>query len=169
MLVLGIDPGSTATGYAAVTRRSGRYHLVEAGVIRTRVKEPIPMRLLTIHTQLRVVLERVQPEEVAIESIFRHRSSESALRLGQARGVALLAVAQQGMDATPYNPMVVKKSVGGHGGAKKADMIRVVSRLLGLAKPLPSDAADAAAIAITHIVNAGFQNRLAQISKGRNP
>lgn len=167
MVVLGIDPSSTATGVAAVYRKANRYVLIEAGVIRTRVKDPIPNRLLTIHTGLREVLERVKPDSVAIESIFRHRSSESALRLGQARGVALLAVAQQGLDATPYNPMQVKKSVGGHGGAKKADMIRVVTRLLNLAQPLPSDAADAAAIAITHLVHATFNARLAQAGKGR--
>lgn len=160
MVVFGIDPGSTATGYAAIHRKAGRYLLLEAGVIRTRVKEPIPKRLLTIHNGLDEALARIKPDEVAIEAIFRHRSSESALRLGQARGVALLTVAQHGLDATPYNPMVVKKSVGGHGGAGKDEMIRVVSRLLGLSEPLPSDAADAAAIAITHLVNATFNNRL---------
>jgi len=168
MLVFGIDPGSTATGYSAVQRRAGRYVLVEAGVIRTRVKNPIPKRLLTIYTGLREVLSRLNPDEVAIEAIFRHRSSESALRLGQARGVALLAVAQQGLDATPYNPMVVKKSVGGHGGAGKAEMARLVSRLVGLAEPLPSDAADATAIAITHLVNATFNARLSNAQRGRS-
>ncbi|MFT4975224.1 MAG: crossover junction endodeoxyribonuclease RuvC [Myxococcota bacterium] len=160
MVVFGIDPGSVATGYAAVHRKAGRYILLEAGVIRTRVKEPIPMRLLTIHTGLTEALARLKPDEVAIEAIFRHRSSESALRLGQARGVALLAVAQYGLDATPYNPMTVKKSVGGHGGAGKAEMVRIVSRLVGRTEPLPSDAADATAIAITHLVNATFNARL---------
>ncbi len=160
MLVLGIDPGSTATGYAAVHRKAGRYVLLEAGVIRTKVKRPVPERLLTIHTGLVEVLERVQPDCVSIEAIFRHRSSESALRLGQARGVALLAAAQQGLEVTAYNPMTVKKSIGGHGRAGKGEMVRLVSMLVGRSKPLATDAADAAAIAITHLVNHTFTARL---------
>ena len=169
MLVLGIDPGSTATGFSAVERRAGRYHLVEAGVIRTNAKQPIPTRLKIIYDGLMEVLTRIQPQTCAIEAIFRHRSSESALRLGQARGVALLAVAQHGLEITAYNPMVVKQTVGGHGGAGKAEMVRVVSRLTGLTKPLPSDAADATAIAITHLINYSFNARVQGAIKGEEP
>ena len=165
MLVLGIDPGSTATGFAAVQRRAGRYHLLEAGVIRTNAKQPIPTRLKIIYDGLIEVLERVQPETCSIEAIFRHRSSESALRLGQARGVALLAVAQCGLEVTAYNPMTVKKSVGGHGGASKEELSRVVCRLVGRAEPLPSDASDATAIAITHIINHSFNARVQQATQ----
>lgn len=150
MLVFGIDPGSVATGFAAVRRRSGRFQLEGHGVIRTRSSDPIPERLRAIHEQIAEALARFEPDEVAIEAIFRHRSSESAIRLGQARGVALLAAAQAGLPITDYNPSTVKKTIGGHGRAGKPEMIRLAARLLGLSDPLPSDASDAAAIAMTH-------------------
>ncbi|MDG1478088.1 MAG: crossover junction endodeoxyribonuclease RuvC [Myxococcota bacterium] len=158
LLVFGIDPGSTATGFSVVYRESNRFVLVDAGVIRTRVKDPIPTRLKVIHDGLTEALEKFKPECVAIESIFKHRSSESALRLGQARGVALLAAAQHDLEVTAYNPMTVKKSVGGSGRAAKAEMVRLVARLVG--KQLPSDAADATAIAITHIITSAFTSRV---------
>ena len=169
LLVFGIDPGSTATGFSAVYRQSSRFVLVEAGVIRTRVKDPVPVRLRTIHEGLVAALERIKPECVAIEAIFRHRSSESALRLGQARGVALLAAAQHDLEVTAYNPMTVKKCVGGTGRAGKAEMVRVVARLVG--EKLATDAADATAIAITHIINNAFASRVAgaQSRTGRTP
>ena len=162
MLVLGIDPGSNATGYALLRRTAGRMSLVEAGVVRTRRADGVPERLRCIHAGLVEVLARLQPDEVAVEAIFRHRSSESALRLGQARGVALLAAAQAGLPITEYNTMTVKKTVGGHGRAGKPEMVRLVGRLLGLSEPLPSDAADAAAIAMTHLLQGGIHARLAR-------
>ena len=106
------------------------------------------------------VINRTQPDTAAIESIFHHKSSESALRLGQARGVALLAVAQAHIDVSDYNPMTVKKSIGGHGRASKKEMIRMVTRLLGLSTPLSSDAADAAAIAMTHMAHRKFHDKM---------
>ena len=145
-------------------RQASRFVLVEAGVIRTRVKDPIPTRLKVIHEGLASALERIKPEQVAIEAIFRHRSSESALRLGQARGVALLAAAQQDLPVTAYNPMTVKKCVGGSGRAGKAEMVRLVARLVG--EKLPSDAADATAIAITHLINSAFASRVAGAKTG---
>ena len=160
LLVFGIDPGSTATGFSAVYREASRFVLVEAGVIRTRVKEPVPMRLRAIHEGLTKALDRIQPECVAIEAIFRHRSSESALRLGQARGVALLAAAQHDLEVTAYNPMTVKKCVGGTGRAGKVEMVRLVARLVG--QKLATDAADATAIAITHLINSAFASRVNQ-------
>jgi crossover junction endodeoxyribonuclease RuvC len=160
VLVLGIDPGSQATGYAVVRRSQGRFELLEAGVIRTRSKDPIPERLATIHAGLVEVIQRTRPESAGIEAIFKYKSSESALRLGQARGVALLAAAQAGLEISDYNAMTVKKTVGGHGRAGKPEMIRIVARLLGLAEPLPSDASDAAAIAMTHLLQSAFKARL---------
>ena len=160
MLVLGIDPGSQATGYAVVRRTRGRFELVDAGVIRTRSKDSVPERLAVIHAGLVEVIQRTKPESVGIEAIFKYKSSESALRLGQARGVALLAAAQSDLPISDYNPMTVKKTVGGHGRAGKPEMIRVVARLLGLTKPLAADASDAAAIAMTHLLQSAFQSRL---------
>jgi crossover junction endodeoxyribonuclease RuvC len=163
MLVLGIDPGSTATGWGLVRREKGRHVLVEAGVVRTRSEDPIPERLLRIYEGLGAVITRHRPDAVAIEAIFQYRSAESALRLGQARGVALLVAAQTGVGVSEYNAMTVKKTVAGHGRAGKPEMVRVVGRLLGLTEDLPSDAADAVAIAITHLGHAVLAQKVAEL------
>jgi crossover junction endodeoxyribonuclease RuvC len=154
MLVLGIDPGSTVTGYALVGRARGRYLLVTAGVVKTTSKQEMSARLLEIHQGLAAVLTIHRPEVVAIEAIFRHKSSESALRLGQARGVALLAAAQANLPVFEYNAMTVKKSVTGSGRADKQQIKRAVSMLTGQSPELPLDAYDAMAIAITHHAHA---------------
>lgn len=162
MRVFGIDPGSTATGFAVVDRSSGRFRLIDAGVIRTKSGTPVPERLAAIHAGLTERLAEHAVDCVAIEAIFRHRSSESALRLGQARGVALLAAAQAGHAVHEYNAMTVKKTVGGHGRAGKPDVARVVARLVGVQDlKLAEDASDAAAIAITHLMHSPFQQRVA--------
>ncbi len=161
MIVLGIDPGSNATGYAAVSRNGARYVLHDAGVIRTRSEDPIPERLLKIHDGLMAVLTLLAPQQVAIEAIFKYRSSESALRLGQARGVALLAAARHGLPVAEYNPSTVKKTVGGSGSADKDQVARLVARLVGRDEPLAADASDAVAIAITHLAQSPLQALLA--------
>jgi crossover junction endodeoxyribonuclease RuvC len=148
MIVLGIDPGSRVTGYALVTKKGGRFQLIEAGVIKTDTKKPIPERLL-----------QIQPETAGIETVFYHHSSEAIVRLSQARGVALLACAQANLPSEDYNPSTIKKTVGGHGKATKKEMVRLVSRLLGLSKYLTSDAADATAIAITHLMHSSFKRK----------
>ena len=154
MLVLGIDPGCTSTGYGVVQQHRGRYHLIAAGAFRTSAKTPMAERLATIHAGLREVIASHSPEVVSIEAIFRHKSSESALKLGQARGVALLAAAQDGLPVYEYNAMTVKKTVTGSGRADKNQMARVVQMLVGKSLDLPHDATDAVAIAITHISHA---------------
>lgn len=168
MSVFGIDPGSNATGWAVVSRAYGRYQLHEAGVIRTRAEDPIPERLLKIHEGLLAAMERLQPTDVAIEAIFKYRSSESALRLGQARGVALLAAARRGLAVAEYNPATVKKTVGGSGRADKEQVARLVARLVGREDPLPADASDAVAIAITHLAQSPLQALLAARPSGKN-
>lgn len=159
MRVLGIDPGSTATGWAVLDRSKGRYQLVEAGVIRTSSKQPVPARLAAIHAGITAQIRLHKPDSAAIEAIFKHRSAESAIRLGQARGVALLALAQASLEIGEYNPMTVKKTVAGHGGAGKTELQRLVQRLLGLEAALAQDASDAAAIAMTHHATAGLRKR----------
>lgn len=160
MIVLAIDPGSRATGFSVVTRQKSRFVLLEAGVIRTNTKDEIANRLLEIHDGIEKVITKHKPDTAAIEAIFAGKSAESALRLGQARGVALMTLAKHGLDVTPYNPMTVKKNVGGSGRAGKKEMIRTVSFLLGLRKDLASDAADATAIAITHLMHSSFNHKL---------
>ena len=154
MLVLGIDPGSTVTGYGLVDRVRGRYRLHSIGVVKTRTRDSVPLRLKQIYEGLQAVLQVHKPSVVAIEGIFRHKSSESALRLGQARGVALLAAAEHNLPVFEYNPMTVKKSVTGSGRADKAQIVRAVSMLTGQQPDLPHDAYDAVAIAITHLAHA---------------
>jgi crossover junction endodeoxyribonuclease RuvC len=164
MIVFGIDPGSTVTGYAVVSRTAGRYALHEAGTIRTSTSDPVADRLARIFRELQDAIARTRPDAVAIEAIFRHRSSESALKLGQARGVALLAAAQALVPVAEYYPNVVKLSVAGHGGADKAQVGRMVTRLLGIGDALSSDASDACAIAITHVVRHGLDARVAMVA-----
>ena len=161
MVVLGIDPGSQVTGYGVVRTHRGRVHLVDAGCIRTLSSAPMATRLQCIHAGLAEAFRR-NPEvsAVAIEAIFRHKSSESALRLGQARGVALLAAAQAGHDPVPYNPSTVKRTIGAHGAADKAAVARVVAMLLGEVPEGPADISDALAIAITHVSHARNQGAL---------
>jgi len=150
MRIFGIDPGSTVTGYGVIERRRGRFHLVDGGFIRTSSKDPIAHRLQQIHQGLIEALERNTPDQVAIEAIFRYKSSESALRLGQARGVALLAAGQLGYEAFEYNPSTVKRTVGAHGSADKRALAKMVQMLLGCTIDQPADVTDALAIAICH-------------------
>lgn len=150
MRVFGIDPGSTVTGFGVVDWHRGRMRLVDAGCIRTRPDEPTTVRLMRIHDGLLEALGRHTVDAVAIEAIFRHKSSESALRLGQARGVALLAVARAGHTPYEYNPSTIKSSVGAHGQADKAGVARMVGVILGALPEGPADVTDALAVAITH-------------------
>ena len=160
MRVLGIDPGLNATGWAVLDRLRGRNRLVASGVVRTSSKAPMAQRLGIIHAGVTAVINQHQPAGAAIEQVFQHRSSESALRLGHARGVALVALHQGGLVVGEYNPGTIKKSVAGNGRAGKPEIQRLVAALLGLEKPLAQDASDAAAIALTHLARAGLQARL---------
>lgn len=150
MRVLGIDPGSTVTGFGVVEFRRGRYTHVESGCIRTKSTQATSFRLQTIHAGLVEAIARCKPDAIAIEAIFRHKSSESALRLGQARGVALLACGQAGYEPSEYNPMTVKQTIGAHGRAEKDAVARMVAVLLGVTVEGPFDQTDALAIAMTH-------------------
>jgi crossover junction endodeoxyribonuclease RuvC len=154
VVVFGIDPGSTVTGFGVVTSERGRYRLLDAGCVRTSSDTPIPERLRAIHDGLAGALARHAVDEVAIEAIFAHKSAESALRLGQARGVALLAAAQAGHEVHEYNNATVKRTVGAHGKADKAELARVLKMLLGELPDGPFDVSDAVAIAITHLAHA---------------
>ncbi len=154
MLVLGIDPGSRVTGWGIVVRERGRYRHVGSGAIRTGRKAPLSERLVVIHQGLCDVIAQYDIQEAAIESIFRHKSSESALRLGHGRGVAVLALAQAGLPIAEYGTTHIKKAVTGYGRADKDQLGRVVSMLLGQAIEGPTDVTDALAVAITHLAQA---------------
>lgn len=151
MVVFGIDPGSTVTGFGVVERRRGRLHHIASGCVKTTSKTPMEERLMAIHAGLLEAIDAQPIDAVAIESIFVHKSSESALRLGQARGVALLAAGQRGFSPTAYNATTVKRSIGAHGRADKEGVARMVGMLLGGIPEGPADLTDALAIAITHL------------------
>jgi crossover junction endodeoxyribonuclease RuvC len=154
MVVIGIDPGSRVTGWGIVTRARGRYRHIASGAIGGPRGEALPQRLVRIHQALRDVLDQYEVDEAAIEAIFRHRSSESALRLGHGRGVAMLALAQAELPIFEYGNSHIKKAVAGYGRADKEQLARVVSMLLGQPVEGPADITDALAIAITHLAQA---------------
>jgi len=158
MIVIGVDPGSRVTGYSFITKQKNRFRLVEAGCIKTNPNAPIPDRLHHIHVELDKLITKHAPSSAAIEEIFSGKSIKSALLLGQARGVALMTLGKHNLEVSAYHPNKIKKNVGGHGKAGKNEMIRVVSMLLGVTEPLQADAADATAIAMTHLMLANLPN-----------
>jgi crossover junction endodeoxyribonuclease RuvC len=156
MRVFGIDCGTEVTGFGVVetceSARELRLVCCALGAIRLAKSKPLPERLLQVYCELSEELNRWQPEVVAIEGIFYSVNAKSALKLGQVRGVALLAAATYGAPVAEYAPLRIKSSVVGYGLAKKNQVQFMVARLLQLAEiPEPPDAADALAIAICHI------------------
>jgi len=156
MRVFGIDCGTEVTGYGVVetddARREPRLVCKAKGAIRLAKAKPLPVRLEQVFAELSVQLERWQPDAVAIEEVFYSVNAKSALKLGQVRGVALLAAARAGIPVAEYAPLKIKSSVVGYGLAGKGQVQFMVARLLGLdALPEPPDVADALAIAICHI------------------
>jgi crossover junction endodeoxyribonuclease RuvC len=161
MRVLGIDCGGAYTGYGVVEMHSlGRLCCLTSGAIVLSPREPLPRRLARIFTQLGEIIARHQPDEVAIEEVFYALNVKSALKLGQVRGVAMLAAASAGLEVAEYSPLTIKSSVVGYGRAEKQQVQHMVTRLLELAQPPePLDASDALAIAICHLHTAGTLNR----------
>ncbi len=156
MRVFGIDCGTECTGYGVVdvvlTARSSELVAIAAGGILLSKKQSLAMRLARVHAELSALLELHQPEVVAIEEVFYSVNAKSALKLGQVRGVALLAAANYGAPIAEYAPLSIKSAVVGYGLAKKEQVQFMVTRLLNLAAPPKSaDAADALALAICHI------------------
>jgi len=153
VLVVGVDPGTATTGYALVAEDAeGEIRLVRYGVIETRAGEPMPLRLLSIHADLSALIRETGPEAMAVEELFFSRNVTTALTVGQARGVILLAAAQAGLPVFEYKPAEVKQALVGYGGASKTQMQEMVRMMLDLADvPRPDDAADAIAVAICHL------------------
>ena len=153
MRVLGVDPGTAATGYGLVSRDAGSFRLLECGVIRPTSDVPLARKLVEIHDGLREVLERSDPEVVAIEGIFYGRNARTAAVLGHARGVAVMTVAREGLEVAEYSPSRIKNAVVGAGNASKEQVGYMVQKHLGLREPpSPSDAADGCAAALCHLL-----------------
>jgi crossover junction endodeoxyribonuclease RuvC len=153
MRVLGIDCGSQHTGYGVVELdRTGNLHCIAVGAIHNTTSTPIADRLNKIFRGLQAVIERDQPEEVAIEDVFFAVNVKSALKLGHVRGVAMLAASAAGLTVAEYAPLSIKSAVVGYGRADKEQVQHMITRLLNLEAPPDSpDAADALAIAICHL------------------
>ncbi len=151
MFVIGIDPGLSATGYGIVEAAGGRTRAVAAGVLRTPPSTPLPQRLAELHADLGALLAEFDPDEAALETVFTNNNLRTSIAVGRASGVALLALAQAGLEVFEYAPTAVKHAVTGSGTADKEQVQRVVSRRLGLGAAPPADAADALAIALCHL------------------
>ncbi len=151
MRVLGIDPGSEITGYGLIDSDGSKHISVIYGAIKTSPRRPVHERLLEIHSQLAGVLSRQDIDAVAIEGVFYAANVKSALKLGHARGVALLVAAQRGLPVFEYSPLEIKSAIVGYGRAEKGQVQMMVRLLLNLPEtPTPDDAADALAVAICH-------------------
>jgi crossover junction endodeoxyribonuclease RuvC len=161
MRVLGVDCGTEYTGYGIVELCPDN-HLIclICGAIKLSPREPLARRLATVFERLGAIIREHQPDEVAIEEIFYAVNAKSALKLGQVRGVAMLAASSAGLEVAEYAPLSIKSAVVGYGRAEKQQVQHMVTRLLNLAEvPEPADAADALAIAICHLHTAATLER----------
>jgi crossover junction endodeoxyribonuclease RuvC len=162
MVVLGIDPGTAATGYGVVARRGGRLLALDGGMIETSPDEPPADRLAFIFERVAALLDEHAPEAMAVEELYFGANVRTAFAVGQARGAVLLAAGQRGIACAAYTPQQVKSAVCGNGRAQKAQVQTMVAHLLGLAEPpRPDHAADALAVAICHANRAPLAAALA--------
>ena len=167
--MLGVDPGTAVLGYGVVTTcvaTATRITLVECGVIRTRADQSLAVRLAVIFDGITELLERHRPDAIAVEGLFHGRNARSALVLGHARGVVLLAATRAGLAVAEISPAEVKRAVTGTGAATKPQVGAMVMRLLRLAAaPTPADAADGVAIALTHVLRLQPRARMASVGR----
>ncbi|HEY5700869.1 MAG TPA: crossover junction endodeoxyribonuclease RuvC [Gammaproteobacteria bacterium] len=163
--ILGIDPGSRITGYGIVEAEKNKVRFVDCGVVKVG-GDDFSLRLKIIFDALGDIIAEHVPEQLAIEKVFVHRNVTSALKLGQARGAALLAAATRGLDVYEYSPNEIKQAVTGRGHADKAQIQHMIRVLMGLREAPAADAADALAVAICHAHLAQTRKRLATAGAG---
>lgn len=149
-IILGIDPGSRITGYGVIKEYNRKIEYIDSGCIRTTPENDLSERLLQIYNGICHLMDQHAPKEVAIEQVFMHQNPNSALKLGHARGVAMVAAASHRVKVSEYSPREIKQTVVGYGGAEKAQVSHMVVHLLALNSSPQTDAADALAIAICH-------------------
>ncbi|HEC33200.1 MAG TPA: crossover junction endodeoxyribonuclease RuvC [Chloroflexi bacterium] len=155
MRVLGVDPGTATTGYGVVEETEDGLRMQTYGVVATAAGHPLPERLQTIYRELFRLAQEWQPDAAAVENLYFGANVRTAMSVGQARGVVLLALADAGLVVAEYSPLAVKQALTGYGKADKRQMQEMVRLLLGLpAVPRPDDAADALAVAVCHIHSA---------------
>jgi crossover junction endodeoxyribonuclease RuvC len=162
-VILGIDPGTASTGFGVIAVAGARLRAVEYGVVDTAAGVPLEQRLERIHVAVADILERHRPAATAVESLFFNINVRTALAVGQARGVTLLACSQAGCEVFEYTPQQIKQAVVGYGKASKEQVMEMVRVLLGLPEaPRPDHAADALGVAICHANSAGMRERIAR-------
>ncbi|MDE2562184.1 MAG: crossover junction endodeoxyribonuclease RuvC [Sphingomonadales bacterium] len=150
MLILGLDPSLSCTGWGLVAKDGNRLAHVANGQIPTDAKAPLAERLVTLDRELTDVIARLRPDQAAVEEVFVNKNPQSTLKLGQARGVCLLAAARGGLTVHEYATRLVKKAIVGTGGAEKAQVQAMLKVLLPGVKLAGADAADALAVAVAH-------------------
>ena len=150
-ITLGIDPGSRVTGYGLVEKDGPRLTLIAAGQIKTRNRTKLPERLTEIYQELKKVIIDYSPDEAAVEDIFYAKNVRSAIRLGHARGVALLAAAEAGLKVFEYSATTIKSSMVGYGHADKSQVSLMIRHLLKTDQEFSLDATDALSVAICHV------------------
>jgi len=151
MLVLGVDPGSVTTGYGLIEKINGRLKFIDAGSISSQATSPFYERIYDIHRSITEIMNCYHPEEMAIEDVFFAKNVKSSLKLGHARGAALIAAVGCGIRIFEYSPLEIKKSVVGYGRAGKEQVQAMVKIILGLPAMLGTDTSDALAVAICHL------------------
>src|SRR5256885_9324871 len=160
-IALGIDPGTAIVGYAVVAARGDELNMIACDVITTHARMPLAERLQHIYQRLVEIIGIYHPQEGAMEELFFAKNARTAMTVGQARGVAMLALANGGLPISEYTPKQVKQAVTGYGGAAKdqvGEMVRILLKLSAI--PRPDDAADAAAVAICHLHTASYASSL---------
>ena len=160
MIILGIDPGYAIVGYGVIEANCGNFKVLDYGVIRTPQSESISVRLCMIARDLKAILEKYNPDAVAIEELFFSANRKTGIMVAEARGVILLTCAEHCGNMYEYTPMQIKQAMTGYGGAEKQQIQQMVTLLLKLKSiPKPDDAADALAVALCHGQSANFADR----------
>jgi crossover junction endodeoxyribonuclease RuvC len=159
MIILGVDPGTATTGYGLIEEKAGNVSLIDFGVILTKPTHTLEQRLEILYDQLSDIIDKYNPDEIAIEELFFSTNVKTAMSVSHARGVILLATQKAGIPMSEYTPNQVKNAICGYGGADKKQVQKMVQMLLKLTEiPQPDDAADALAIAICHSSSRKFNN-----------
>ncbi len=159
-IVIGLDPGLTATGFAIVKSKNNNFFLLKSGTLRPKKNSKLWDKLFYIYNELTNLLKEFNPKEAAIEDVFVSKNAKSALKLGHARGVAMLTCNLFNLKIFQYEPSVVKKSITGRGRATKEQIKYMVNKLLKVEEKLSVDASDAIAVAICHLTQRAFYDRI---------
>ena len=168
MRVLGIDPGTRVMGYGIVEGVGSRLKHIDNGAIFTNTDNPLPLRLKTLYDGISEVIEKYQPQVVSVEDIFFAKNAKSAMKLGHARGVSILAGVNRGLEVYEYSATAIKSAVVGYGRAEKGQVQQMVKILLNLPEIAQADASDALAAAICHINTAGTNKSMQLLRKGNS-